>query len=451
MATDQETHSVAEKLTFTQDMTHQPEKIPWDLLVSHLRWISNDCKCKVTNLYPDINDPKETRAENIRLFCRLFAEAIKEASQRERTKYSKSYPCPDPDDVLITDEMLRKIEPDVRSWKASAGRWETWVCADHNRAADHCSTVPPSMRKAKAFFRFHEYNDCHKFDEVNGKGFFNLEVVKTLILHGEMEPILRACAHERVGLASWQNMAECTCNFETMGWDVLYQEALHVYLCLNVAYCFPETWDSKAGRSDQTDYRQTKFYQQMLRESTAPVYSEAVFQYFRHFFGIDPDQFDDDIPMKPDEKHGFTEEELARRFGQTSLENPYGLMQINEFLFFENASIQYQPHFLDIISVQEILSNKGHLPGELVLKIMDFADYEPKRMLPVPHDPLHPANQEKLASFLENCWQILVRCDMMAKALDIEISWETLICYTVLNYWDRHRCCDNLLYSLELK
>lgn len=61
---------------------------------------------------------------------------------------------------------------------------------------------------------------------------------------------------------------------------------------------------------------------------------------------------------------------------------------------------------------------------ELALNVMELAGYEPKRRLNNPHDPLYPCNRKELAQYLKYCWQILVRCDMMAKALDIEIPWK---------------------------
>ena len=52
---------------------------------------------------------------------------------------------------------------------------------------------------------------------------------------------------------------------------------------------------------------------------------------------------------------------------------------------------------------------------ELVMIIMEFADYKPRRTLEVPHDPLHPTNRKALDQYLEHCWQSILWCDMMMK------------------------------------
>ena len=43
----------------------------------------------------------------------------------------------------------------------------------------------------------------HQFFLVNGRGFFAAEVVKTLVLYGEMEVVLRLCMVHGEALRSW--------------------------------------------------------------------------------------------------------------------------------------------------------------------------------------------------------------------------------------------------------
>jgi hypothetical protein len=38
-----------------------------------------------------------------------------------------------------------------------------------------------------------------------------MELVKTLIVYGEMEPLLRVCAHPDVAIDSWWHIDECGC------------------------------------------------------------------------------------------------------------------------------------------------------------------------------------------------------------------------------------------------
>jgi hypothetical protein len=76
----------------------------------------------------------------------------------------------------------------------------------------------------------------------------------------------------------------------------------------------------------------------------------------------------------------------------------------------------------DTSRVKGILCEMG-LPVELALDIMELAGYERKRRLKIEHDPLHLENREELAQYLKNCWQILIRCDMMASEVVLDIPW----------------------------
>jgi hypothetical protein len=55
------------------------------------------------------------------------------------------------------------------------------------------------MRLASAFFHSQQENDCDRFTEDNGKGFFNLEILKLLIIHGYMEPVASGMHQSRSG------------------------------------------------------------------------------------------------------------------------------------------------------------------------------------------------------------------------------------------------------------
>lgn len=105
----------------------------------------------------------------------------------------------------------------------------------------------------------------------------------------------------------------------------------------------------------------------------------------------------------------------------------------------ENESVGYQPHPSDIPLVRQILCRQG-LPLELAMEIMEFAEYEPKRRLLTPHDPFHPSNREELEQYLEYCWQILVRCDVIAKAVDLEIPYADLVSNCMVELWSTQQC-----------
>jgi hypothetical protein len=90
----------------------------------------------------------------------------------------------------------------------------------------------------------------------------------------------------------------------------------------------------------------------------------------------------------------------------------------------------------DTVRAQQILLDRG-LPAELVLEIMETAEYGdygpigPTARLVIPDDPFHPANGDELAKYVGYCWQLLVRCDMMATALGMVIPWHELISHAM--------------------
>lgn len=156
----------------------------------------------------------------------------------------------------------------------------------------------------------------------------------------------------------------------------------------------------------------------MLKHCTlSGMTSEVVTYPHRQFFGIEDGQF----RVYP---------RLLDPWLNIIGRYPYGLIPIEEFLNCEVLT-ENKPRSSDIPQVQQILYSKG-LPMELVLHIMAIAEYVPRGRLQVPHDPFHPDNRDELAKYLKYCWQLLVRCDMIASALGMEIPWHTLISATLV-------------------
>jgi hypothetical protein len=124
----------------------------------------------------------------------------------------------------------------------------------------------------------------------------------------------------------------------------------------------------------------------------------------------------------------------------------YGIVPIDEFLALgkpasqrDDYSIIYQPNGSDTSRVKGILCEMG-LPVELALDIMELAGYEPKRRLKIEHDPLHLENREELAQYLRYCWQILIRCDMTASEVDLDIPWYDEVAGCIVDLIDSIDC-----------
>jgi hypothetical protein len=131
----------------------------------------------------------------------------------ERLKYPEKYDPSDHDDFLLDESVTRKISPIVfKSCKAYS-----WALAkplkqeqkqnlcQHFHADDKgfgCGcTIPFKKRQAGAFLRRYQLNPCYQFYIVNGEAYYDLEIVKTLLAYGEMDPMLRICSLPEFGYA----------------------------------------------------------------------------------------------------------------------------------------------------------------------------------------------------------------------------------------------------------
>ena len=160
-----------------------------------------------------------------------------------------------------------------------------------------------------------------------------------------------------------------------------------------------------------------RIYQYMLKQCTmSGMTSDIPTHPHRQFFGITSNQF---THHNPNQKK------------KNALHPPYGLLPFDKFLHCDSPQQQppaaaHDPLPADIPKVHQILHSKG-LPTELVLEIMARAAYAPRGRLQVPHDPFHRDNRAELAKYLKFCWEVLVRCDMMATALGMVIPWREVV------------------------
>lgn len=193
------------------------------------------------------------------------------------------------------------------------------------------------------------------------------------------------------------------------------------YICLNTIQCFPKLWDRASGKIEKSDYRNSRTYQLLVKTLTQPgdSYSAVVTYPHRRFFGIGEDH--DHVYRK----------------------HVYGREPFHRFLALE-CLIEDEHSILDTDQVRSMLCFKG-LPVELALDIMEFADYTPKRRLNVPHDPFHPSNRNELDRYIKYCWQLLVRCDMMARELDMKINWEDQVTYCICQLWEARDLYNRIL------
>lgn len=176
-----------------------------------------------------------------------------------------------------------------------------------------------------------------------------------------------------------------------IGWNHVFSTTLLTYLALNLFLSMPETWGrDRHAQGGRRHYRDTMIYQNMLLQCTTSGFlSEAPRHYHRQFFGVARGQFNKDRPG----------------VGWWAV---VGVLPI-EGLLARDGPVGHVPTAGDVRNVQLALRSWG-LPTELVLLVMEMADYSPQRRLEVPDDPLHPENRRELEGYLDWCWDVLVRC-----------------------------------------
>ncbi|KAF5233898.1 hypothetical protein FANTH_12405 [Fusarium anthophilum] len=434
-------------------MTHHENQLPWEDLASVFQLKhTNTCQHGAYNLHVLAHPDSKTKLVN---FLNAFIQSVTEDSTRQRKQYPQKYRVPNEDEVIISDEVAARITPTVRRWhpeKYSPSKdehFETFqqpclkgLCI-HTNESDTCGcALPFKERKMAAFQRDKIETDCHEFEKYNEEAYRNLNVVRTLILHGDMDAVLRSCAYKGSHLSDW--------------WQETY--GIKMYIILNLLHFFPESWDRDGVPVD--DYRNIKAYQLAIRSCTKTEYLGDVAMYPHwDFFGIKKGQFKRypkpfDVPrwkhfMKL-ERDGycfwFHDDDTADdgeglKANDGSIERspqdpddyyaytltfyPYGLISYDEFLNFETP-VGHQINPSDVTHVRWILCQKG-LPVEISNCILEYADYTPRGSLPLSGKPLHPQCKQELDRYLDYCWQLIVRCCMLGYELKDKMDIESLL------------------------
>ncbi|KFA79450.1 hypothetical protein S40288_07584 [Stachybotrys chartarum IBT 40288] len=422
-------------------MAHQAHNIPWNLLASNLKWrLSNRCKKGATDFHWRQNPGQ---AKELSYFVTALVKNISEHTDCERKKFPENYEEPDTSDVVLSDDVCHRIIPTVRRWRSQGDAFpynenSKVVICPHTDSKNCCSCpLPYKDRTMHAFLRVKDFSWCHELHVKNRLSFFNHEIFKTLLLYGEMDGLLGIYSHHSAGLRDWWEAHECQCEISSVGWDLVCKNALRAYILLNTIQCFPETWGPDHDR--QRDYRNTRSYQFFIHDIARWTRNTQVAKYpHRQFFGIVDEQFSHGLELKKD---------LGKVYNGTY---PYGRVPIQAFLCL-SKDVGTLPLASDIPQVRSVLRRKG-LPNEIVDKILDMTD-DPKniRLLPVEHDPFHPDNRVELEKYLKYCWQLLVRCELIARVIDFDLNWESMINEALVEVFCGDCICDGKRKAYEWK
>ena len=419
-------------------MAFQAHNIPWTQLASHFKYIETNPRCwGITNYYAK---RKPHPGNDIAYFVDCFAKTVEEHSRCERAKHNTPSTKPPPDHLVITDDVLKRVGPTVQGYRYTNSDPGLRSCAsmyvrptcppsqypvrDEDRTASMFA-IPPrpgwgSSCRDAFLDRYHEFEYT--------------AMIKTLLLHGEMNPLFQLAAYdpERV-TGSWR-MCLTDCQESDQGWREVRDLALYPFVCLNFLYAMRMA----SGNDDHLpavvgqDYRNSKAYQIMLARCTGvkefgcyirdSALDPETFPH-RRFFGVRKGRYRNDQyypPKDSDFRSFYGKVPLAR------LQNMNGAVPE-----------PYRPTVEDVDAVSLTLRRVG-LPAEIASDILDRAEYTWQRRSRYADDPLHPDNRDELQRYLKFCWIVMVRCDVLAKACGKRLHWVDDVSHCVHDMFGVH-------------
>ncbi|KAF1982984.1 hypothetical protein K402DRAFT_339382 [Aulographum hederae CBS 113979] len=411
-------------------MAHNAHNIPWQNIAADLKYIEKRfplCSGR-TNMFP-MHKPGQAGRWNH--FVRVFTKTIEDCVVSERSKYSDAYEPFADDEPVISKDVAARIGGTVTrycqatfhgQWDKSHCvhcyhyHWEPWMGSSPEKWGSKlndpkhnpkCSCVTSHTSATMSAFLVDWRR--HSMDPYPSD---SLEITKILILHREMETLLRLVAHPGFCLSKrWSQCCEM-CWGKKCGMEEMLDMTLMAYICLNVLYLHPETWDEQYRKArDKMDYRKTSAYQMMLVRCTRVVNKDLDTHMYPHreFFGVPRNMF----PC------------------QGCWDNSeFGTGDLQEIALQK----EYLPNNSNIPEAINILGSKG-LPVELSLEILELADYRPAGRLPIPDDPLHVRNAQELRKYLRYCWKMLVNIRLLCQESGETINWEEKVADCVWKLW----------------
>jgi hypothetical protein len=405
-------------------MAHQANIIPWEALSSNLKFaVHSQDHNGQTDLF---TQNKPGQGEQIMDFAKVFAHMVGSASDSERAKYPAIYEAAAPEEEVIHSKVASKIEPTVRRYRSTNPRLSgRRLCRPECGRTSYCTCQLSPEERSMSFWLSEIPCHCTMFNCCcDSLGHTDaVELTKTLLIHGEMDTLLRISAHPHVNLALlWDYPWICSDEF---GWDELVRCALLSYICLNVFFLKSETHNTTSRAeyleneklrptigNGELDYRKARSFETMVSRCTGMSHFDVHTYPHRAFFGVEPK-----IPSAR-KSHGEYSDHLWKL-------SPYILY---------NPTEEYKPLRSDIPIVFNYIRQKG-LPPELILQVLELAAYVPRRKLIVAEDPLHAENAQELQIYLADCWNLLVRCDILAKAQHKRINWIYEVTHCIRECW----------------
>ena len=284
-------------------MAHQNHNLPWNTLASNFEYAFRRRKFGYrTNLVPTVGAQQGKKIEHFaRVFARLLTTYSSEQN-RTNTPNQEEEPATAPHQRVVSKEAMAAMK---KSYDYARGvgdnHWCTLCCPlhfyDSSRTINQesncsCETYPDPAVLGHWLTVFRCARCCRRLEagEV-------INLTKTMLLHDQMEPLLRIASHPEVWLDKffvypWEFNAS-----GQHGWAEVLHAALYPYIALNLLYLKPDTWPSYREQQHQAsneqqqappppDYRLTALYQRVLLRCTATRAGDVHPLPHRLFFGI---------------------------------------------------------------------------------------------------------------------------------------------------------------------
>ncbi|KAK8038553.1 hypothetical protein PG993_006964 [Apiospora rasikravindrae] len=403
-------------------MASSEADIPWDLLIANFTYASIHPSAHSTAYLhqhkPDFFPCKRPgQGDDMDQFVNSLAAILTDSAARERKKYPEHHEAvadddeivvPDADAVVIAPHLGRchsQFDCDKHPYRKSKSEpLLLGLCAHVDGTSGCRCALRFGERRMSTFLRpLEKVTGSSDLVERFRDAFLGLEMLKAILIYGDMNTVFRICAHPRVDFLSWWAVLRCS-NYSSdgLGWESVCKYALHTYIGLNFIRRLSYPSVPGYGEDYPADFRLTTAYEDMVDFATTSfVFIHVEFAH---------------VPLSHIPHY------LHRRFFGISDDECYSRSHSPCW----PIDSPYMPSAEEIEEVRSLLFQKG-LPAELVHMVLEFTGYKETRALKVPHDPFHKRNRKQLDRYLGECWEILMRCGMMAKALGDETPWDVII------------------------
>lgn len=162
-------------------------------------------------------------------------------------------PIHEPEEIVISKDIAEKIAKTVNRYRNSnrhlMGRRHCLsTCVDRKKnwtTGCHCPLISEERKMRSWIEELHCHNDalfshsgCCCWTSPHSD---TMELGKTVLLYGEMEPLLRIASHPAIDLKDkWMFVFDCN---NDLGVSELMRSTLMSYITLKVIYLHPELWD----------------------------------------------------------------------------------------------------------------------------------------------------------------------------------------------------------------